>query len=187
MLEVDRTGGEHDGNVYVCWSRFTGVGGQNKAYFSRSTDSGRTFSKPIAISRSNEVKSIQGCDISIEADGDVFVTFRTFTTNPNFQNGLAFAIHRRRPEFLHRAPDSQHHPTRRPTRPVIAVTACSCAPTAFVFPAFRSSRARRQTDRAASTGCTSHTTRSIRTASRTARRRTARPVAAGWASRWSTW
>ena len=91
MLEVDRTGGEHDGNVYVCWSRFTGVGGQNKAYFSRSTDSGATFSKPIAISRSNEVKSIQGCDIAIEADGDVFVTFRTFTSNQNFQNGLAFA------------------------------------------------------------------------------------------------
>ena len=91
MLEVDRTGGEHDGNVYVCWSRFTGVGGQNKVYFSRSTDSGATFSKPIAISRSNEVKSIQGCDIAIEADGDVFVTFRTFTSNQNFQNGLAFA------------------------------------------------------------------------------------------------
>ena len=51
MLEVDRTGGPNDGNVYVCWSRFTG-GGQNKVYFSRSTDSGATFSHPIAISRS---------------------------------------------------------------------------------------------------------------------------------------
>ncbi|HSK53224.1 MAG TPA: hypothetical protein VLA44_10740 [Clostridia bacterium] len=90
MLEVDRTGGPHDGNVYVCWSRFTGAG-QNKAYFSRSTDGGATFSRPISISRSNEVLSIQGCDIAIEADGDVFVTFRTFTTNKNFQNGLAYA------------------------------------------------------------------------------------------------
>ena len=90
MLEVDRTGGEHDGNVYVCWTRFTGFG-QNKAYFTRSTDSGQTFSRPIAISRSNEVMSVQGCDIAVESDGDVYVTFRTFTTNPNFVNGLAFA------------------------------------------------------------------------------------------------
>jgi hypothetical protein len=90
MLEVDRTGGANDGNVYVCWSRFTGAG-QNKVYFSRSTDSGQTFSRPVAISRSEEVKGIQGCDIAIEADGDVFVTYRTFTQNPNFVNGLAFA------------------------------------------------------------------------------------------------
>ena len=26
MLEVDRSGGPNDGNVYVCWSRFTGSG-----------------------------------------------------------------------------------------------------------------------------------------------------------------
>jgi hypothetical protein len=90
MLEVDRTGGEFDGNVYVCWSRFTGAG-QNKVYFSRSTDSGATFSRPVAISRSQEVKGIQGCDIAIEADGDVYVTYRTFTSNPNFVDGLAFS------------------------------------------------------------------------------------------------
>ena len=90
MLEVDRTGGAYDGNVYVCWSRFTGAG-QNKVYFSRSTDSGATFSRPIAISRTNEIKGIQGCDIAIEADGDVYVTYRTFTQNPNFADGLAFA------------------------------------------------------------------------------------------------
>jgi hypothetical protein len=90
MLEVDRTGGPHDGNVYVCWTRFTG-GGQNKAYLARSTDSGATFSRPIAISRSREVQSVQGCDIAIEQDGDVYVTFRTFTSNPQFVNGLAFA------------------------------------------------------------------------------------------------
>lgn len=90
MLEVDRTGGTNDGNVYVCWSRFTGAG-TNKLYFSRSTDSGETFSKPVAISRSNEIKSVQGCDIAVEGDGDVYVTFRTFTQNKNFAAGLGFA------------------------------------------------------------------------------------------------
>ena len=89
MLEVDRTGGPTDGNVYVCWSRFTGFG-QNKIYFSRSTDMGRTFSRPIAISRAMDVKSVQGCDIAIEADGDVYVTFRTFAGG-NKPTGLAFA------------------------------------------------------------------------------------------------
>ncbi|HET8563908.1 MAG TPA: hypothetical protein VFM35_08570, partial [Candidatus Binatia bacterium] len=49
MLEVDRTGGPHDGNVYMCWSRFVGFG-QNKIFFSRSSDQGLTFSKPVAIS-----------------------------------------------------------------------------------------------------------------------------------------
>ncbi|HEX6332388.1 MAG TPA: sialidase family protein [Actinomycetota bacterium] len=89
MLEVDRTGGDHDGNVYVCWSRFTGFG-QNKVFFSRSTDMGETFSRPIAISRTNEIKSVQGCDIAVESDGDVYTTFRTFAGG-NKPTGLAFA------------------------------------------------------------------------------------------------
>ena len=90
MLEVDRTGGANDGNVYVCWSRFTG-GGQNKVYFSRSTNSGATFSQPIAISRTSDIKSVQGCDIAVESDGDVYVTFRSFTQNQNQVAGLGFA------------------------------------------------------------------------------------------------
>ncbi|MGH2589448.1 MAG: hypothetical protein ACRDGW_01465, partial [Actinomycetota bacterium] len=90
MLEVDRTANTDTmGNVYVCWSRFTGFG-QNKLFFSRSTDMGETFSRPISISRTNQILSIQGCDIAIEADGDVYVTFRTFASG-NRRSGLAFA------------------------------------------------------------------------------------------------
>lgn len=90
MLEVDRTGGPTDGNVYVCWSRFTGFG-QNKVYFTRSTDGGASFSRPIPISRSNEVKSVQGCDIAIESDGDVYVSYRTFGQNQSFPTGLGYS------------------------------------------------------------------------------------------------
>ena len=120
----------------MCWSRFTGVGGQNKAYFSRSTDSGATFSKPIAISRSNEVKSIQGCDIAIEADGDVFVTFRTFTRNKNFQNGLGVRpLDGRRRKLLDGTADPEHRSrTPPPTRPGTAVTASFLCTDEFVFP-----------------------------------------------------
>jgi hypothetical protein len=90
MLEVDRTDNEEtEGNVYVCWSRFTGFG-QNKIFFSRSTDSGDTFSRPISISRTSEIMSVQGCDITVEADGDVYVTFRTFAGGVQ-PTGLAFA------------------------------------------------------------------------------------------------
>lgn len=78
MLEVDRTANaETEGNVYVCWSRFTGAG-QNKIFFSRSTDGGDTFSKPMQLSVHGKTGSVQGCDIAIEGDGDVYVTFRTF-------------------------------------------------------------------------------------------------------------
>ena len=91
MLEVDRTGNTAtDGNVYVCWSRFTGFG-QNKIYFSRSTDSGATFSRPVAISRDAESIGVQGCDIAIEHDGDVYVTWRTFAAGRTTSSGLAFA------------------------------------------------------------------------------------------------
>ena len=47
MLEVDRTGGATDGNVYVCWSRFSGIGQNSRIFFSRSTDHGEHFSKPV--------------------------------------------------------------------------------------------------------------------------------------------
>jgi hypothetical protein len=90
MLEVDRTGGEHDGNVYVCWSRFTGLG-QNRILFSRSTNSGVTFSKPISITTPG-LASVQGCDIAVEGDGDVYLTFRTFSdSSARRANGLGFA------------------------------------------------------------------------------------------------
>lgn len=77
MLEVDRTDSDNEGNVYVCWSRFTGAG-QNKIYFSRSTDMGDTFSMPMQLTVHGFTGSVQGCDIAIEGDGDVYVTFRTF-------------------------------------------------------------------------------------------------------------
>lgn len=91
MLEVDRTGGATDGNAYVCWSRFIG-NGKNKIYFSRSTDMGETFSRPVALSGGPGMGYPQGCDIAVEADGDVYVTWRTYAgPSSNAPDGLAFA------------------------------------------------------------------------------------------------
>jgi hypothetical protein len=77
MIEVDRTGGQHDGNVYECWTKFP-AGGTPHIYFARSTDGGATFSKGISIAGKT---AGQGCDIAVEADGDVYVSWRDFELN----------------------------------------------------------------------------------------------------------
>jgi hypothetical protein len=78
-IEVDRTGGACDGNVYFSWSRFTGspaVGFNSAVYFARSTDHGVTFSSPIKLSTT--VHDIQFPDISVTGNGHVYITFRRF-------------------------------------------------------------------------------------------------------------
>jgi len=78
-IEVDRTGGTCDGNVYFAWARFTG-GGSNgfnsSIYFVRSTDHGQTFSSPMKLSQT--VHDIQFPDISVTGNGHVYVTYRQF-------------------------------------------------------------------------------------------------------------
>jgi hypothetical protein len=78
-IEVDRTGGACDGNVYFAWARFTGGssnGFNSSVYFVRSTDHGRTFSSPMKLSQT--VHDIQFPDISVTGDGHVYVTYRQF-------------------------------------------------------------------------------------------------------------
>jgi hypothetical protein len=87
-IEVDRTGGSCDGNVYFSWSRFTG-NGANAIYFSRSTDHGVTFSPPMKLTSS--FKSLQFPDIAVTGNGHVYVTFRTFTTVGPSSDGVGVA------------------------------------------------------------------------------------------------
>jgi hypothetical protein len=75
-LKVDDwTTSAHEGNVYVAWTLFPGAG-QDQILFSRSTDGGVTFSKPIKIS--TRVASAQGSDIAVAPDGTVYVVWREF-------------------------------------------------------------------------------------------------------------
>lgn len=71
----DWEGSPHEGNVYVAWTLFPGAG-QDQILFSRSTDHGETFSKPIKISKG--VASAQGSDIAVAPDGTVYVVWRQF-------------------------------------------------------------------------------------------------------------
>jgi hypothetical protein len=78
-IEVDRTGGPCDGNVYFAWARFTGNtpnGYNSSVYFVRSTDHGRTFSSPMKLSQT--VHDIQFPDIAVTGSGHVYVTYRQF-------------------------------------------------------------------------------------------------------------
>ncbi len=75
-LVVDAwSGSPSEGNVYVSWTMFPGSG-QDQVLFSRSTDHGLTFSKPIQISKS--VPNAQGSDIAVAPDGTVYVVWRQF-------------------------------------------------------------------------------------------------------------
>src|SRR5205085_3093563 len=78
-IEVDRTGGACNGNVYFAWARFTGNtpnGDNSSVYFVRSTNHGRTFSSPMKLSQT--VHDIQFPDIAVTGDGHVYVTYRQF-------------------------------------------------------------------------------------------------------------
>lgn len=69
------TASPHQGNVYVCWARFTGNRGNNAIELATSTDGGRTF----RIQRvSDGVHGNQSCDVAVTRTGMVFVTWRQF-------------------------------------------------------------------------------------------------------------
>jgi hypothetical protein len=78
------------GNVYVSWTLFTGVGVQDRVLFSRSTDSGATFSKPIVISQN--VPEAEGTDVAVAPDGTVYVVWRqfAFVGTSNAGDGIVF-------------------------------------------------------------------------------------------------
>jgi hypothetical protein len=77
-LKVDDwAGSPHEGNVYVSWTLFPGAG-QDQVLFSRSTDGGATFSKPIKISKG--IANAQGSDIAVAPDGTIYVVWRQFAS-----------------------------------------------------------------------------------------------------------
>jgi len=79
-VEADKsTASPFQGNVYVCWARFTGSGSNNFVEFARSTDGGHTFT----IQKISEgVHGSQSCDIGITRTGAVFVAWRQFDFTP---------------------------------------------------------------------------------------------------------
>jgi hypothetical protein len=81
------------GTIYAAWSDFHG-GGCNQILFSRSTDHGATFSKPLKVS--SGICSNQGPSIAIGPSGQVYIAWQAGTggshgSTPNAFNGAGFA------------------------------------------------------------------------------------------------
>jgi len=75
-LAVDQTTGPTGGNVYVAWARYSGKAANNVILFSRSTDHGQTFSRPVRISPG--LAQEQFADAAVGPDGAIYVTYRTY-------------------------------------------------------------------------------------------------------------
>ena len=76
--KINITADQDSGNVYVAWARFSGNAGNDVIMFSRSTDRGRTYSKPQRISDGGA--SEQFADLAVGPDGAVYLTYRTYST-----------------------------------------------------------------------------------------------------------
>jgi subtilisin-like proprotein convertase family protein len=74
FIDVDRTGGMLDGNVYVSWTEF--FAGGNRILFSVSADGGGSFSAPIALSAPGRL--VQGSIPRVAPSGDVYVAWNDF-------------------------------------------------------------------------------------------------------------
>ncbi|HEU5036483.1 MAG TPA: sialidase family protein [Nocardioides sp.] len=77
-IEVDRgLDSPYAGNVYVAWSVFQGLNGNNEIVFARSTDHGRTFSKPTKLSEGS--LGNQFADIAVTRNGTLYVAWNGTT------------------------------------------------------------------------------------------------------------
>jgi hypothetical protein len=76
-LTVDQTTGPFSGNVYVAWSQYDGFAKNNAVLFSRSTDHGLTFSKPVRVTPV-ALGTGSFADLAVGPDGAVYVAFLTY-------------------------------------------------------------------------------------------------------------
>ena len=81
-LTVDQTAGPHSGNVYVAWSQYNGFAPTNAVLFSRSTDHGLTFSRPIRVTPVS-LGTASFADLAVGPDGAVYLAFLTYPSSSN--------------------------------------------------------------------------------------------------------
>jgi hypothetical protein len=81
-LTVDQTAGDHSGNVYVAWSQYDGFASNNAVLFSRSTDHGVSFSRPIRVTPVS-LGTGSFTDLAVGPDGAVYLTFLTYPSSSN--------------------------------------------------------------------------------------------------------
>jgi hypothetical protein len=72
-IAVDNTNGASAGNIYISWTQFYPAGSQ--IVCSTSSDGGKSFSQPVALSLLDNTFSVQGTNIAIGADGEVYIAW----------------------------------------------------------------------------------------------------------------
>jgi hypothetical protein len=81
-LTVDQTSGPLAGNVYVAWSQYDGFAPSNAVLFSRSTDHGQSFSRPIKVAPVAH-GTASFADLAVGPDGAVYATYLTYASPSN--------------------------------------------------------------------------------------------------------
>ena len=79
-LTVDQSGSQFSGNVYVAWSQYNGFAPNNAVLFSRSTDHGLTFSRPVRVTPV-ELGTASFADVAVGPNGAVFLTYLTYPSS----------------------------------------------------------------------------------------------------------
>jgi hypothetical protein len=81
-LTVDQTSGPRAGNVYVAWSQYNSFAPTNAVLFSRSTDHGLTFSRPVRVTPV-ALGTASFADLAVGPDGAVYLAFLTYPSSSN--------------------------------------------------------------------------------------------------------
>jgi hypothetical protein len=84
--KINVTTDRANGNVYVLWAQYPGQSGNNTLHFSRSTDHGETFSKPVRITQG--LSEEQYADAAVGPDGTLYVTYRTIAHQSSTEDGI---------------------------------------------------------------------------------------------------
>ncbi len=73
-VAVDNSGSGTNGSVYLAWTHFVGST-TNMIYVSHSLNHGQTWSAPVQVSTSAQNGAVQGAQIAIGAQGQVYVVY----------------------------------------------------------------------------------------------------------------
>ncbi len=81
-IAVDNTTDKaNSGTVYASWTRF--VGNSDFILLSKSTDHGSTWSTPIQISPTSQNGAVQGSQVAVGPNGEVYVVYEVFFIGSN--------------------------------------------------------------------------------------------------------